>query len=99
VVIIELKRVLLDRIKVPRGTVSNIERLLRDHNIVPRPKRHLGLGLRDPDDEWIIASASAANADVLVTVDTDILHAKGTLPVRLFTPRDLWQYLRGGEFR
>lgn len=94
VVLTELKRVLLDRIKVPRATVSDIERLLRDHEIVPRPKNHLALGLRDPDDEWIVASAHAAAADALVTGDADILDAKARIPVRAFAPREFWEHVR-----
>jgi uncharacterized protein len=56
----ELKRTLLKRIIVlPK--------------VVAKPRRHLGLGLRDRDDEWTVASAVAGKADALVTGDRDIL--------------------------
>jgi uncharacterized protein len=96
-VLAELKRVLVDRIKVPRATVADIGRLLRDHEIVPRPKKHLALGLRDPDDEWIVASAVAASADALVTGDADILDPKRRVPVRVFAPREFWEHVRSAE--
>jgi uncharacterized protein len=97
VVLTELKRVLLKRIKVPPAVVSDIERLLRDHVVVAKPRRHLDLGLRDPDDEWIVASAVAANADALVTGDADVLEAAARLPIRVYTPRQFWEQARRGR--
>jgi putative PIN family toxin of toxin-antitoxin system len=94
IVLTELKRVLLTRIKVPPRTVSDIERLLRDHEVVRKPGRHLGLGLRDPDDEWIVASAAAAKADALVTGDADILEAADRSPVPVYAPRRFWEHVR-----
>jgi putative PIN family toxin of toxin-antitoxin system len=93
VVLDELRRILLRRFKVPAETVKSIEILLRDHTVVPRPERTLSLGLRDSDDEWVVASAVAASADIIVTGDGDILTAK-KLPVRAVNPRGLWELLR-----
>jgi putative PIN family toxin of toxin-antitoxin system len=90
VVLTELKRTLLKRINVPPRIVADIEHLLRDHEIVAKPRRHLDLGLRDADDEWIVASAVAAKADSLVTGDRDILETKIHLPIRVFSPRQFW---------
>lgn len=97
VVLAELKRVLLRRIKLPPGIVDDIERLLRDHEAVAKPRRHLRLGLRDADDEWIVASALAGNADALVTGDRDILETPAPLPIRVHTPRQFWEQARGRE--
>lgn len=94
VVLTELKRILIDRIKVPRRTVTEIDRLLRDHEVVPRPRRHLALGLRDADDEWIVASAVEARADALVTGDGDILEAAARSPVAVYAPRQFWEHIR-----
>ena len=91
VVLTELKRTLLKRINVPPRIVAEIEQLLRDHQVVPRPRRHLGLGLRDVDDEWIVASAVAGNADALVTGDRDILETTVQLPIRTCSPRQFWE--------
>ena len=94
VVLVELERVLLNRIKVPHQTVADIERLLRDQHLVGKPGRHLSLGLRDVDDEWIVASAVAGEADVLVTGDADILDEMDRIPVPVYSPRQFWEYAR-----
>jgi putative PIN family toxin of toxin-antitoxin system len=91
VVLTELKRTLLKRINVPPKVVAEIEHLLRDHQVVAKPRRHLDLGLRDADDEWIIASAVAGEADALVTGDRDILETTVHLPIRVYSPRQFWE--------
>ena len=90
-VLTELKRTLLKRINVPPKVVAEIEHLLRDHEVVDEPRRHLDLGLRDPDDEWIVASAVAGKADALVTGDRDILQTIVHLPIRVYSPRQFWE--------
>lgn len=97
IVLTELKRVLENRIRLPRQIVADIGRLLRDEEVVPKPRRHLSLGLRDPDDEWIVASAVAAKADALVTGDSDILVAATLLPLKVYAPRQFWELVRGQE--
>jgi uncharacterized protein len=91
VVLTELKRTLLKRVKVPPRVVDDIEDLLREHQVVPKPRRHLELGLRDVDDEWIVASAVAGKAEVLVTGDKDILETTVQLPIRVCSPRQFWE--------
>jgi uncharacterized protein len=89
----ELRRILRDRIKVPAATVDEIEAMLRTNTVVSKPRKHLQLGIRDPDDEWVVASAVSARAEVLVTGDAD-LHALKRPPIRIVTPRALWDLLR-----
>lgn len=91
VVLTGLKRTLLKRINVPPKVVAEIEHLLRDHQVVTKPRRHLDLGLRDADDEWIVASAVAGEADALVTGDRDILATIVHLPIRVYSPRQFWE--------
>jgi putative PIN family toxin of toxin-antitoxin system len=50
--------------------------------------------LRDPNDLAIVRGAVAAGAELLVTGDKDLLEV--TLPVRVVTPRGLWEALGGG---
>ena len=61
--------------------------------IIPKPRKHLRLGIRDPDVEWVVATAVSGNADLLVTGDRD-RHAIERPPIRIVTPRALWDLLR-----
>lgn len=66
VVLAELRRVLRDRIRLPRATIAEIEALLRDQIVVPRPSQPAAVQIRDPSDRWTLASAIAGHAEVLV---------------------------------
>jgi putative PIN family toxin of toxin-antitoxin system len=90
----ELRRVLRRRLGAPADTVEAIERLLRDQVVVPRPKRPVDIAVRDPDDAWVLASAVAGKADVLVTGDRDLLDLVGRAPVQILDARGFWELVR-----
>jgi putative PIN family toxin of toxin-antitoxin system len=94
VVIAELRRILRDRIKVPARTVAAVEQLLRDHVVVPRPAKPHPLPIRDTDDRWVLASAVAGRADVLVTGDSDLLEMASRAPLPIVDPRGFWNMVR-----
>ncbi len=96
-VLAELKRVLIEKLAAEFSLVKRTERLLRQQSVVPHPATHLSLGLCDPDDEWIVASAVAGQADVLVTGDADRLEAQDRMPILVVSPRESWRLLRGGD--
>jgi putative PIN family toxin of toxin-antitoxin system len=97
VIIVELRRVLRDRIKVPAPTIAAIEQLLRDQVVVPKPAEPHPLPIRDPYDRWILASAVAGKADVLVTGDSDLLEMASRSPLPIVDPRGFWDMVRGGS--
>jgi putative PIN family toxin of toxin-antitoxin system len=90
-VLAELRRVLRDRIKVPGPTTTAIEQWLRDHVIVPKPSEPHPLPVRDFDGRWVLASAVAGNADVLVTGDSDLLEVAPGAPLPFLDPRSFWR--------
>ena len=90
----ELSRVLKTKLRVPRDTVGAIEALLRDQTIVPKPKKLLAVEIRDRDDAWVLASAVAGEADLMVTGDQDLLDIASQAPLRIVNPRDCWEALR-----
>jgi putative PIN family toxin of toxin-antitoxin system len=94
VVIAELRRVLRGRINVPAPIVAAIEQLLRDQVVVPKPPQPHPLPIRDSDDRWVLASAVAGNADVLVTGDSDLLEIASQAPLPIVTPRAFWEMVR-----
>jgi predicted nucleic acid-binding protein len=50
--------------------------------------------VRDPDDAWVLASAVASGADVLVTGDKDLLSIAKHAPLKVLNPRQLWELLK-----
>ena len=97
VIIVELRRVLRDRIKVPAPTIAAIEQLLRDQVVVPKPAEPHPLPIRDADDRWVLASAVAGKAAVLVTGDSDLLEMASRAPLPIVDPRGFWDMVRGGS--
>ncbi len=94
VVITEVRRVLRRKLKVPDQVVAEFEVLLREYEVVPKPKTPVRFGICDRDDQWVLASAIAGHADVLITGDRDFLAARKP-PIRILTPREFWSLLRG----
>jgi len=94
VVLRELRRVLRTKIKVPAAVVTAIEGVLREHEVVPKPRSTPPLALRDASDRWVLASAIAGRADVLVTGDRDLLEIAAQSPVPIVDPRGFWTLQR-----
>jgi putative PIN family toxin of toxin-antitoxin system len=93
VVLAELRAVLSRKGRVPLKQIDAIEALLRDQPIAPRPAAILALGVVDADDEWVLASAVLAEADLFVTGDQGVL-ACSAPPLPLVNPRCCWEQLR-----
>jgi uncharacterized protein len=91
----ELRRVLRDRFKAPAAQIDRIDALLRDQTIIAKPTDILPLKVRDPDDAWVLASAVAGEAELLVTGDQDLLVLAAKAPLPIVTPRGAWELLRG----
>jgi uncharacterized protein len=99
VVLVELREKLRKKIKLPKESIDEIEALLRESVVVKKPKKHLGLRITDPDDEWVVASAMAGGAEVLVTGDAAILKIAKRAPSPIVSPRGLWELLRSSDPR
>ena len=93
----EFRRVLRERFKVPPAEIALVEDQLRSHTIVPRPTAPSDLPLRDPDDTWVLASALAGGAELLVTGDKDLLSVAEGAPLPIVDPRGCWDRLRPGQ--
>ena len=95
VVIVELRRVLRTKFKMPATRVNEIETFLREHEVVAKPARLLDVKVRDPADAWVLASAVAGHANVLVTGDKDLLVLGTNAPLPILDPRAFWMLVRG----
>ncbi len=90
----ELRRVLVERLRAPEDQVAAMEQFLRDQVVIPKPDRVLEIDVRDPDDRWVLASAVAGAADVLVTGDKDLLTLGRAAPLPILDPRGFWELVR-----
>ena len=90
----ELKRTLRDKFAATADQIESVEAQLRDHTVVPKPAVRPAIRVRDKDDEWVLASAIAGMAGMLVTGDQDLLAVAKKSPVPILTPREAWEWLR-----
>lgn len=93
-VLAELKRVLRHKMRVPSKIIQEVDALLRREAIVAGKATPLSIKIRDKSDAPVLAEAVAGSAEVLVTGDRDLLEITDKLPIRILTPRGLWEQLR-----
>ena len=96
VVLVELRRVLATRMRLPLERIDEIERFLRGYEVVPPPDAMDPVVVRDEADRWVLANARLAAADVLITGDADLLAVRATAGIHIVTPREFWEQLRRG---
>ena len=95
----ELNRVLIEKFHAPKSVAASVENQLRDHTVIPMPEASSSIPVRDPDDVWVLASALASGADMLVTGDQDLLAIAAAVSLPVLTPRLAWEHLRGDRDR
>ena len=93
-VLVETRRVLTGKLGMPGARVERLLGRLRRYHVDRLPLDAIDVDVRDPNDVEIVRYAIACGADVLVSGDRDLLEA--VLPIRLLSPRALWQALRQG---
>jgi len=94
VMLVELRRTLASKFKLPVDRIDAIQAVLTTVPIVPRPAAPSDLAIRDATDRWILATAVSGSADVLVTGDEDLLVVAALSPVPILSPRAFWEMLR-----
>jgi putative PIN family toxin of toxin-antitoxin system len=89
----ELRRVLKRKLRLDSRQVDSVLSVFQEMPILKKPLDVKNLVARDPDDDWIIATALAGEAEVLVTGDEDLLTLNGP-PIPIMPPRAFWELLR-----
>jgi putative PIN family toxin of toxin-antitoxin system len=94
VILTEFRRALKTKLRLPPERIAAAEAVFDAIEIVPKPKEAALIPIRDRADRWILATAMAGSADVLVTGDENLLSvaAKAALPI--ISPRAFWELLR-----
>lgn len=96
-VIEELKRVLTKKLQVPAHLAQNAEVFLRQDAILAYPGSRPSIEIKDASDLEILSSALAADADVFVTGDKELLAVKKLQGTRILSPREFWEQAQAGD--
>jgi putative PIN family toxin of toxin-antitoxin system len=96
VILDELRRALATKLKLPETRIAAVEAVLSAVPIVPKPDAPSSVPVRDAADRWVLATAMAGAADVVVTGDRDLLVVVKSSPVPILDPRAFWELLRAG---
>ncbi|GMR18403.1 MAG: putative toxin-antitoxin system toxin component, PIN family [Gammaproteobacteria bacterium] len=90
----ELERILPAKLGQSEEVTQGFINLLQTHVILVTTK-HPFPSLPDPDDEPIVASALAGNANVFVTGDKALLQLESIEHLPIISPRKFWEMLAG----
>jgi putative PIN family toxin of toxin-antitoxin system len=97
VMLTELRRALKTKLKLPEEAIAAVEAVLATFPVIPKPDAPSELEIRDPEDRWVLATAIAGSADVLITGDQDLLAVHRKAPLPILDPRAFWEMLRAGS--
>ena len=95
-VLIEMRRILETKLRMPTPARNEVLQVLRRFGQVPAAKAPIVLGINDPDDEWVVACAVAASAEVFVTGDKALLELRRVEDMPIISPREFWTQLSAG---
>lgn len=91
----ELKRVLHEKFDVPEDAVAESLWLLRQDSICGEDEPQIDIRIADKDDIPILSAATNAGAEVFVTGDAEVRAAGTVGSMRIISPRQFWDELRG----
>jgi putative PIN family toxin of toxin-antitoxin system len=91
----EVERVLTHKFGMPAREMEGVLSFFRENPVESRPKNASSIRNRDPADAWVLASAIAAGADVLVTGDAALVQVHSRVrELKITTPRGFWDLHR-----
>jgi uncharacterized protein len=94
VILAELRRALKTKLRLSSAGIAAVEAVFDAIEVVPKPPEPWAIPIRDRADRWILATAVAGGADVLVTGDEDLLSVAASAPLPVLAPRAFWELLR-----
>ena len=89
-VLVEMRRILETKLRMPAPARNEVLQVLRRFVQAPAAKSPIVLGINDPDDEWVVACAVAASAQVFVTGDKALLDLRRVEDMPIISPREFW---------
>lgn len=89
-VLVEIGRILETKLRMPRAARNEVLGILQRFPIAKAASKPLPLGINDPDDEWIVACAIGATAEIFVTGDKALLGLNKIENMIIISPRQFW---------
>lgn len=93
----EFRRVLIEKVRVPKAKVSAAEALIRERAVFVADAALDTKVCRDPDDDWILSVAESSESECLVTGDDDLLSLGDFRGIRIIRPSDFWEFETRGS--
>jgi putative PIN family toxin of toxin-antitoxin system len=93
----ELERALTRKLKLSEEQIAAAKAVFGAVELIAKPAKPSKVPVRDPSDRWVLASAIAGRAEVLVTGDDDLLSVASKTPLLILSPRAFWERLRSGQ--
>ena len=91
----ELNRVLADKFHLPASVIRDFLGLLKTEGRIVKAHNKLKLPINDTNDMLILACVTAAQADVFVTGDKELLELGDIQNIPILSPRQFWLILAG----
>jgi uncharacterized protein len=95
-IISEHQRVLKDKFSLPRQTVNDFFRWVREDSIRCEPGDLTAIKLKDKDDPGILSAALGAGVNVIVTGDKEMQMVAMVAGTKIMSPLQFWQELTQG---
>ena len=95
--IVELKRVLTEKIQLPKELINESISFLRYIGEISDPLNRPNIDITDQDDIPLIHSALYGEADLFVTGDKELLSLKVVNKMMVVSPRAFWELLRSQQ--
>lgn len=86
----ELQGKLLGKLRIGRAHAEEFLDALFNRFIIVQPLPLPAPVSRDPDDDAVLATASAGNCDLIITGDRDLLELGTYEGIRIMTPGEFW---------
>ncbi|HET8551362.1 MAG TPA: putative toxin-antitoxin system toxin component, PIN family [Gammaproteobacteria bacterium] len=91
-VLMEFEAKLLEKFHIEPTDVHAARVLLASRMEIVQPAALAEPVCRDPDDDWILATALEGRCDCIITGDKDLLTLNAYGRVRILGPGEFWQY-------
>jgi len=95
----ELKRVLRSKFGVASDLVNDFVQLLEQESVLAQPSEPPKIEMEDKEDMKILGAAIAAQAEVLITGDKELIDLGRIEGLEILSPRQFWEKLKGRRRR